>query len=35
MTKTKADRHRLTPFAVVEQDRITYPPASLLETQDS
>jgi uncharacterized protein (DUF488 family) len=28
MTKTKADTHRLTPFAVVEVDRITYPSAS-------
>jgi uncharacterized protein (DUF488 family) len=25
MSKTKADTHRLTPFAVVGQDRITYP----------
>jgi uncharacterized protein (DUF488 family) len=28
MTKTKADTHRLTRFAVVEADRITYPSAS-------
>ncbi|HET9845076.1 MAG TPA: DUF488 domain-containing protein [Nitrospira sp.] len=28
MTKTKADTHRLTPFAVVAADRITYPSAS-------
>ncbi len=27
MTKTKADTHRLTRFAVVEADRITYPSA--------
>ena len=30
MTKTKADEHRMTPFAVVEQDRITYPATSPL-----
>lgn len=35
MTKTKADQHRLTPFAVVEQDRITYPPASPRGARDS
>ena len=34
MTKTKADQHRLTPFAVLEQDRITYP-ASPPEARDS
>lgn len=28
MTKTKADTHRLTRFAVVEADRITYPSVS-------
>lgn len=28
MTKRKADSHRLTRFAVVEADRITYPSAS-------
>jgi uncharacterized protein (DUF488 family) len=28
MTKTKADTHRLTRFAVVDADRITYPSAS-------
>ena len=33
MTTTKADTHRLTPFAVVEQDRITYPPPDSLEAQ--
>ena len=32
MTMTKADPHRLTPFAVVEQNRITYPPAALSVT---
>ncbi len=35
MTKTKADRHRLTPFAVVEQHRVTYPPPDSLEVQNS
>jgi uncharacterized protein (DUF488 family) len=35
MTKTKADQHRMTSFAVVEQDRITYPPASSPEAGDS
>ena len=35
MTKTKADQHRMTPFAVVEQDRITYPPAASLESRGS
>jgi uncharacterized protein (DUF488 family) len=34
MTKTKADRHRLTPFAVVEQDRVTYPPSDPLEARN-
>ena len=34
MTKTKADTHRLTPFAVIEEDRIVYPPARL-EAQNS
>ena len=28
MTMTKADTHRLTPFAVVEQNRVTYPPSA-------
>jgi uncharacterized protein (DUF488 family) len=31
MSKTKADRHRVTPFALVEQDRITYPPQGASE----
>ena len=35
MTKTKADTHRLTPFAVVEEGRITYPPSDPLEAQNS
>ena len=35
MTETKADTHRLTRFAVVEQDRVTYPPSDLLEAQSS
>jgi uncharacterized protein (DUF488 family) len=35
MTKTKADTHRLTPFAVVEQDRITYPSSKPLKAQNS
>jgi uncharacterized protein (DUF488 family) len=35
MTKTKADVHRLTPFAVAEGDRITYPPPDHLEAQHS
>ena len=35
LSKTKADRHRLTPFAVVDQDRITYPSADTLEAQNS
>jgi uncharacterized protein (DUF488 family) len=35
MTTTKADRHRLTPFAVVEQDRVTYPSSDPLEAQNS
>ena len=34
MTKIKADKHRLTPFAVIEEDRIVYPPAPL-EAQNS
>ena len=33
MTTTKADTHRVTPFAVVEQGRITYPPPDSLEAQ--
>ena len=35
LTRTKADRHRLTPFAVVEHDRITYPPRDPLAAQNS
>ena len=35
MTKTKTDKHRLTPFAVVEQHRITYPSQDSLEAQHS
>ena len=34
MTKTKADKHRLTPFAVIEEDRIVYP-STPLEAQNS
>ena len=34
MTKTKADRHRLTPFAVVERNRVTYPPADPVQAQN-
>jgi uncharacterized protein (DUF488 family) len=34
MTKTKADKHRLTSFAVIERDRIVYPSAPL-EAQNS
>jgi uncharacterized protein (DUF488 family) len=35
MTKTKADKHRLTPFAAVDQDRITYPSPKPLGVQNS
>jgi uncharacterized protein (DUF488 family) len=35
MTNTKADKHRLTPFAVIGEDRITYPSAPPLEAQNS
>ena len=35
MTRSKAERHRLTPFAVVEHDRITYPTADPLAAQNS
>jgi uncharacterized protein (DUF488 family) len=35
MTKAKADQHRLTPFAVIELDRITYPSSPPLEAQNS
>jgi len=31
MSKTKADTHRLTPFAVIGEERITYPPRDLFE----
>jgi uncharacterized protein (DUF488 family) len=33
MTKTKADLHRFTPFALVEEDRLTYPPPASLKTR--
>jgi uncharacterized protein (DUF488 family) len=33
MTKTKADTHRLTPFAVVEHSRITYPSSDPRQAQ--
>jgi uncharacterized protein (DUF488 family) len=33
MTKTKADLHRLTPFARVEEDRLTYPPPASLKAR--
>jgi uncharacterized protein (DUF488 family) len=35
MTKTRADQHRMTPFAVIEHDRITYPSLPPLEAQNS
>jgi uncharacterized protein (DUF488 family) len=35
MTKTKADIHRLTPFAAVEGDRLTYPPSHTPEARQS
>jgi uncharacterized protein (DUF488 family) len=35
MTNSKADRHRLTPFAVVDDQRVTYPSAGPLEAQPS
>jgi uncharacterized protein (DUF488 family) len=35
MTKTKADKHRMTPFAVVEDDRITYPPEPFFKAHNS
>jgi uncharacterized protein (DUF488 family) len=35
MTKTKADRHRLTPFAAVDDTRLTYPSAESLEAKRS
>jgi uncharacterized protein (DUF488 family) len=35
MTNTKADKHRLTPFAVLGEDRITYPSTPPLEAQNS
>jgi uncharacterized protein (DUF488 family) len=33
MTKTKADAHRLTPFALVEEHRLTYPPPRSLKAR--
>jgi uncharacterized protein (DUF488 family) len=35
MTKTKADTHRVTGFAVVDQDRVTYPPADPPKAENS
>ena len=35
MTTTKADRHRITAFAVIDQDRLTYPPPDALEAHTS
>ena len=35
MTNAKADQHRLTPFAVIEQNRIIYPSSPPLEAQNS
>ena len=35
MTKTKADRHRLTRFAVVDENRVTYPAADPRQAQNS
>ncbi len=35
MTKTKADKHRLTRFAVMEQDGIIYPATPPLHAQNS
>jgi uncharacterized protein (DUF488 family) len=35
MTNSKANRHRLTPFAVVDDKRVTYPSAGPLEAQPS
>ena len=35
MTNSKADRHRLTPFAVVDHKHVTYPSAGPLEAQPS
>jgi len=35
MTNTKADKHRLTPFAVLGEDRITYPSTPPHEAQNS
>jgi uncharacterized protein (DUF488 family) len=35
MSKAKADRHRLTRFAVVEQDRVTYPSVDSPQAQSS
>jgi hypothetical protein len=33
--KTKADKHKLTPFAVIDHDRITYPLPDTLDAQNS
>jgi uncharacterized protein (DUF488 family) len=35
MSKTKADRHRLTPFAVVQRNRVTYPSVDPPQAQNS
>ena len=35
MTKTKADRHRVTRFAVVDENRVTYPAADPRQSQNS
>jgi uncharacterized protein (DUF488 family) len=35
MTKTKADKHRLTPFAVIAQDGVVYPSLPPLDAQNS
>ena len=35
MSRTKADPHRLTRFAVVEQNRVTYPPVDAPQAQNS
>jgi uncharacterized protein (DUF488 family) len=33
--KTKADKHKFTPFAVIDHDRITYPLPDTLDAQNS
>ena len=35
MTTAKADEHRMTPFAVIDKDRLTYPPPDALEPHTS